>query len=145
MSTLAFTVPGKPVSWERLRTSGKRRFESKKVTAQKKAIRLCANIDMSLRHITKPLHWPIALHVVAVFGRPKGKPDGYPEELWERHGEIPSRSANDCDNILKLVADALQGVVYENDREIVEMRCHKVYGTSNRTEIVVEEIDTTEA
>lgn len=36
----------------------------------------------------------------------------------------------DIDNILKVVLDALNGVAYEDDKQVVEVRCRKWYSNS---------------
>lgn len=45
----------------------------------------------------------------------------------------------DCDNILKLVADALNGIAYDDDKQIVRMTVTKVYGETPHTEIYINE------
>ena len=39
------------------------------------------------------------------------------------------------DNLNKLILDVLEGVIYRNDSEIVELKTSKVYGNESRTEI----------
>lgn len=36
----------------------------------------------------------------------------------------------DIDNILKVVLDALNGLAYEDDKQVVEVRCRKLYSRS---------------
>lgn len=36
----------------------------------------------------------------------------------------------DIDNVLKVVLDALNGVAYEDDKQVVEVRCRKYYSNS---------------
>lgn len=45
----------------------------------------------------------------------------------------------DGDNLLKSVADALQGIVYERDQQIIRFEGQKHYGLPERTEILVKE------
>ena len=53
--------------------------------------------------------------------------------------ERPTKKSLDVDNCGKLVADALNGVAYHDDSQIVEMAARKFYGEP-RTEIHVEKI-----
>lgn len=46
----------------------------------------------------------------------------------------------DCDNILKAVADALNGVAYHDDKQIVEMQCVKSYSGVPSTIIYICEV-----
>ncbi len=46
----------------------------------------------------------------------------------------------DCDNVFKLVADALEGVAYANDARIADAGVSKRYGPEDRLTITVEAI-----
>lgn len=43
----------------------------------------------------------------------------------------------DCDNVCKAVNDALNGVCWDDDRQIVEMNVRRETGTDERTSVVV--------
>lgn len=43
----------------------------------------------------------------------------------------------DCDNILKLIADAWNGLLWEDDAQLTEMRISKRYGETDRLEVTV--------
>ena len=47
----------------------------------------------------------------------------------------------DLDNIAKTILDALNGIAYEDDKQIVELHCEKYY-TSKNTEYVEVKIET---
>lgn len=55
-------------------------------------------------------------------------------------GEARPIKKPDADNILKSVADALNGVAYEDDKQVVSMTINKYYSENPRTEIIIEEI-----
>lgn len=46
----------------------------------------------------------------------------------------------DIDNLQKLVCDAMQGVVYLNDSQIVDMHCVKIFGPVPMIEVTVKNI-----
>lgn len=46
----------------------------------------------------------------------------------------------DIDNIGKIVMDALNGVAYEDDRQVVEMNVTKFYGTEDQMEVTIREV-----
>ncbi|MGN0805370.1 MAG: RusA family crossover junction endodeoxyribonuclease [Candidatus Coproplasma sp.] len=46
----------------------------------------------------------------------------------------------DCDNIIKVVLDALNGVAYYDDKQVVNVSCNKYYGKSGYLEITLSEI-----
>jgi len=47
----------------------------------------------------------------------------------------------DADNVVKACADALQTVLYDNDRQVDEMSAARVHGGDARTQITVEVLD----
>ena len=46
----------------------------------------------------------------------------------------------DCDNIIKVVLDALNGVAYYDDKQVVCVSCNKYYGERGYLLITVEEL-----
>lgn len=49
-------------------------------------------------------------------------------------------SRPDCDKLVRSVADAMTGIVYQDDSQIVVMTCRKAYGSPARAEIQVREL-----
>ena len=54
--------------------------------------------------------------------------------------EIRPTKKPDGDNILKAVADALNGVCYKDDKSIVKMSIEKFYSDVPRIEVIVQEV-----
>lgn len=50
----------------------------------------------------------------------------------------------DCDNIIKVVLDALNGVAYYDDKQVVQVSCDKYYAETGYLFITVSDIDETE-
>ena len=50
-------------------------------------------------------------------------------------GEVPVRDKPDLDNIIKACADALNGVAYEDDRQITHINAVRAYSDRPRIEI----------
>lgn len=46
----------------------------------------------------------------------------------------------DCDNIIKVVLDALNGVAYYDDKQVVCVSCNKYYGDRGYLKIAIREI-----
>ena len=55
-------------------------------------------------------------------------------------GEIRPLVKPDCDNISKNILDALNGVVYPDDKQIVELTVKKFYSESDYVKIKIEDI-----
>ena len=77
----------------------------------------------------EPADVPLRLSVTAVF--PVAQSWTKTKKRLAYCGAIPICKP-DADNILKLVADALNGVAYEDDKQIAEMCCVKRYVRSER-------------
>lgn len=54
--------------------------------------------------------------------------------------ELRPTTKPDCDNIIKVVLDALNGVAYYDDKQVVCVSCNKYYGESGYLHITIEEI-----
>lgn len=63
-----------------------------------------------------PLECPVRVEVEAVFQMPSKKP---------KPNQLPR---SDVDNLLKIVGDGLNQIVWKDDRQIVEANVTKVYG-----------------
>ncbi len=68
---------------------------------------------------------PVMLEVTAYFSIPKSWPEKKREAAMA--GELLPTKKPDADNILKLVADALNGVAYADDAQIVRSSVWKEY------------------
>ncbi|WP_324958984.1 RusA family crossover junction endodeoxyribonuclease [Oligoflexus sp.] len=83
----------------------------------------------------EPIDGPIFLRINAYRTRPKGK----------KH-EVYAATKPDCDNIEKLIGDALEGILWVNDSRIVDGRCLKKYapmGVPGWIDIEVGKLDVT--
>ncbi len=59
------------------------------------------------------------------------------KKYWEMEtGRLYPTKKPDCDNIIKSVLDALNGVAYEDDKQVVKVSCTKKYG--NKDGVLVE-------
>ena len=83
----------------------------------------------------KPLEGPVRVEIMAFLPVPaswSGK-----SKLAALTGDIRPISKPDYDNIGKIVGDALNGIVWRDDAQIVEAVTRKVYAESPRLEIQV--------
>lgn len=55
-------------------------------------------------------------------------------------GEIRPTAKPDCDNVLKCINDALNGVVWVDDKQVVDVRVEKRYSTTPQAIVIVQEI-----
>lgn len=77
---------------------------------------------------------PIGIYIKAMFAIPKSYTKAK-KELIQR-GELLPTKKPDADNIAKIICDALNGIAYEDDVQIVNMYVDKVY-TSGKERVDV--------
>ena len=118
---IRITAPLIPVPFKRVMTNGKRRYNNPRYTEFKMELGYYALKAMGGRAPLKG-----AVRIRAHFSRRKPK-------------RITSRLWGDVDNHLKSVLDALNGICYEDDAQVVEVTGTKSYGEP-RVLIEVEEV-----
>lgn len=126
MNLIDFTVDIPPTGKARPRIvnqGGKyHAYNTEKTDAAETAIR---NAFRQTDFTFAPKGVAVSLDVVAYYTIPKS----YTKEQRKRieRGELHPTKKPDADNILKLIADALNGVAYEDDAQIVNMSIMKEY------------------
>ena len=68
------------------------------------------------------------------------KSDSKKKKLMKLNNELRPNKKPDIDNVVKLVADALNEVAYKDDTQIIELRCRKFYSDIPRMEITIEDL-----
>lgn len=101
----AFELSGNPVAKGRPRFGKGRVYTPTKTRDYQHDLAWAAKLAMGRR---KPLQYAVALRVYAYQRNPMAKPD--------------------ADNILKIVADALNGVCFTDDAQIIDARVAKLTG-----------------
>ena len=98
-------------------------YTDAKTRAYEKALAWAGKAAMGPR---KPLLGPLAVTVEAVFGVPRSW--SRPKRDGALAGVLGHMSAPDVDNCGKAALDGLQGVVFLNDSQVVDLRITKRYG-----------------
>ncbi|TPE53060.1 RusA family crossover junction endodeoxyribonuclease [Amaricoccus solimangrovi] len=128
-----FMIPGKPTAWQRARKVGNRHFTLPAMVAAQHAIAAASvgNLEAPLG----PHHdGPVMLDVVAYFEIPKS---------WSKKKRAallgaPHAQKPDASNIAKQVEDALNGIAYHDDAQVVDTRCRKFWGEYAQTVVSIE-------
>lgn len=138
--TIKFTVPGQPVAKGRPRASrtatGVRMRTPEKTAAYERKVKAFA-INAMLGG--KPVAGPVRLKVSIVVPIPASWSRVRKERA--RTGEICATKKPDADNVLKAIKDAMNGVVYADDAQVIEIQLSKAYGDEPRVEVAVAEIE----
>lgn len=120
-------VTGKPIAWQRPGTFNGKHYtpaETKAWEARiaEEARALLHRGGRSWRPSTKPISLSIAFYLRI--------PPSWSHR--KRHaaanGEIAPTSTPDLDNLVKAIKDALNGVVWVDDAQVVELEATKAYG-----------------
>jgi Holliday junction resolvase RusA-like endonuclease len=135
MNSIRFTVLGRPEpqgSIKYFMIAGKPRLTSDnpRLRNWRQQVGWCAMDACSRAGMASPWpsHVPVVLSVVFVFAKPNSAPKN---RIWPT-------VRPDRDKLLRAVGDALTGIVYEDDSQVVDGPARKVYGSPERTEIIVE-------
>lgn len=113
---IKLTLPLAPQPKERPRLGKAGRIYTPKATAEyEHAVRLCA------AHLPS-IEGALRLDAVFIFTRPKS---------LKTPGRAPRTSRPDLDNLLKALCDGLQGALFRDDAQVVEMRAAKVYAAED--------------
>ena len=139
MKAVTFHVPGKPQGKSRaktFRTNGITRT----VTPERTVLYENLIKDQYMHHsegVYLDSGTPVTLRIVARFLPPKSGSKITQKRMLE--GEILPLKKPDMDNIVKVVADALKGVAYHDDTQVVLVVAKKVYSAMEGLDITVEE------
>lgn len=129
------TVPGRPKAKARPRAGMGRIYTPKETEAEEAYVR---ELGRKAMRGEPPMRGPVRLTLEAVFEMPAS----WPARVREMR-QLPHLSKPDLDNIEKLILDALNGVAFEDDAQVCEVRKVKRYGEGERVDILLEELATT--
>lgn len=130
--SISFSVPGEPVGKGRPRfTRTGHPYTPGKTESYESLVRLAyGECGMVF-----PKGVPVRVKITAYFGIPKSASKKR-RAVMMAGGIVPTKKP-DFDNIQKIICDALNGVAYHDDSQIVKADIEKVYSTTPRVEVTV--------
>ncbi|WP_366294347.1 RusA family crossover junction endodeoxyribonuclease [Paenibacillus sp. AN1007] len=136
--TIYFTVYGEPVAQGRPRASTKggfvRMYDPEKSKDYKDYVRLAAAEHAPDALLLGPLGMMLTVY------RPIPKSFSKKKAALAEAGEIRPVSKPDVDNYLKGVKDALKGVMWKDDSQVVEVFAQKRYSFRPRIEVKIKDL-----
>ena len=120
-SSIKFTVATEPVPFKRALSNGKRRFNDPRYSGFKEEVGFWAKLTMDANGLA-PFDGAIRIRV----------------NVFTKY-EPTSLKAGDVDNHLKAAMDALNGICYRDDRQIVDGHIRLLRGNPH-VEILLEEL-----
>ncbi len=133
---MKLVIPGEPVAKARPRFNTKTgvAYTPKKTKSFETLVK-----EIAYEHFDAPLEGPIRVDIVFCFQRPKSK-------MWKKKPMPREWKATrpDWDNLGKAVCDALNGIAYRDDGQLVDVRIRKYICSGDEkphTEIIIEEVE----
>lgn len=120
INTVFVHLAGEPIGKGRPRFGNGRTYTPPATVAYEYALKTEAAITMKKVRL-KPFEGPVEVSVVAKFGIPKSWSKSRRAEAFHHIGRP------DCDNVLKVVLDALNGVVWLDDAQVCDAIIAKRY------------------
>jgi len=135
VSEIAINIPGKPLGKQRPRMCRSGRTYTPNQTV---------NYETLVRELFAieypgfvPMSGPVDVTIRAVYAIPKSATKKRLAEI-EAGRERPTKTP-DVDNIAKIVTDALNGLAYDDDKQIVNLFVGKYYGSAPMVGVVIAE------
>lgn len=137
-AAIFFVVPGQPVGKGRPRASSRggfvRMYTDAKTLSYEQVIAKQARYAMGPLEV---LATPISMRIVSLYSIPVSWSKR--KQQLALNGElIPGKP--DLDNVAKAVLDALNGVVYQDDKQVIRLVIEKSYSFEPRIEVYVHEV-----
>lgn len=136
---IEFTIPGKAIAKQSFRyTRDGRKYTDKEVNGYANWVRLCFERAYPEHLPSMFFEKPLKVHIQAFFEIPKS----YSKKKRELviAGKIRPTVKPDTDNISKNIKDALNGIAYPDDKQVVSEMIEKFYDDSAYTIVSIEDI-----
>lgn len=138
---IEFIVPGKPQGKARARTV--RQGANTHSYTPDNTVKYETLVKSCFRHAWKKSDWkftegPLMAEIIAFYQIPKSWSKKKKQEAWTQG--IPPTVKPDCDNVIKIILDALNGIAYKDDNQVVKIKFQKLYATKGSVRVRLSEI-----
>lgn len=131
MEEVHFIIPGRPVGKGRPRfTKNGHCWTPEKTVAYERDIKMA--YWSTSGHRKYEADKALAVDIVLYYPRPKSMAKY--KRLMAQKGILRPIVKPDVDNVIKAILDALNGVAFEDDRQIVQVECEKWYDITEENE-----------
>lgn len=134
---MKFTIPGEPCGKARPRVvrhgTISTTYTPKKTVNYENFVKMEFQRQCGIPFILGPVN----MEIVAFFGVPASASKKRTAAMLT--GMMHPTKKPDCDNIIKIVCDALNGLAYKDDAQIVHISLKKKYATAPRVEVSLTE------
>lgn len=138
MTQVHFVIPGEPHGKGRPRAvrvgTGVRMFTPKQTVNYENLIKMSYYQQLG----QKKLNGAIEADITGMFPIPKSESKKKRGLMLD--GEIHHTKKIDCDNLAKTVLDALNGIAYDDDKQVFRLNVEKVYSETPCVDVVLKEV-----
>ncbi len=128
-------IKGEPVGKARPRVCNGHAFTPQKTADYEEYVKLCFKAQNKADCC---LTGAVSIGIRAYFSVPKSDS----KEIFNKKilGKIKPTKKPDIDNVVKIILDALNGLAFEDDKQVVELDVKKAYSLNPRVEVTVSEV-----
>lgn len=133
-----FEIPGPPQGKARARTFFNNRsghmasITPEKTVLYENYIKLCYQQETQ-NYTERPVH----IEIGATFEPPKSATKAQRQAML--NGLIRPSKKPDIDNIAKVILDALNGIAYKDDTQVISLKIYKKYGEKANVSVLIKE------
>ena len=132
---IEFTVEGRPVGKARPRVTRNGTYTPKKTKDYEDLVKWSCRS----KYKGEPLKGPLRIEIVFYMYIPKNTSKARIKKKLNDE-RLPTKKP-DFDNLTKSITDAINGIAYEDDSQIVEAHIYKKFGKEPRAEVRITEMD----
>lgn len=130
-----FVVPGDPRGKQRPRLArGGATYTPRETVVYEKEVRAAYYRSLGREGYERPHDGPVAVSITAYYGIPKSATKAQREKI--ARDDRPLKKP-DVDNVEKIIMDALNGVAYEDDKQVTDALIRKRYAPEGEEPRVV--------
>jgi Holliday junction resolvase RusA-like endonuclease len=137
MTIRKLVIPGKPLGKQRVRVPKRGRPYTPDQTVNYEAVVKALYIEKY--GMEKPLEGPVMINIVAFYQIPKSASKA--RQRGMKDWTIRPTVRPDIDNVLKIITDALNGVAYLDDKQIIECSVNKCYAEAPAVLVTISELN----
>lgn len=129
-------IEGEPIGKARPRVCNGHAFTPQKTADYEELVKLCFKTQNKADYC---LTGAVSVEIKAYFGVPKSDS----KEVFDKKivGKIKPTKKPDIDNVAKIILDALNGLAFADDKQVVELNVKKAYSLNPRVEVTVSEVN----
>lgn len=131
---MKFRIPGEPTGKARPRVTRWGTHNTEKTILYENLVKLSYQEQCG-----EYTEMPLIARIEVYYGIPKSTPKKNIKPMLER--KILPCKKPDIDNIAKIILDALNGVAYKDDTQVVSLHVHKYYAETPEVQVALLEVE----